>query len=145
MAAEGPISVLEERSGIPLVRSKKGQRMGSSRSALDLDELARQTEADAEAAEAGAVAARARVEALRRSRDGGDALESAAGEDSPSPRTGPRWRRSRLVTALMSIARMATCALVATGGYLVWHHQQVVNEQQRRAEFAAGQDKPSSP
>jgi Mce-associated membrane protein len=33
---------------------------------------------------------------------------------------------------------VVTCALLATGGYLVWHHQQVVHEQQRRAEFAAG-------
>ncbi len=114
-------------------------------------ELAEQAEAEAAAAEALAAAARARTQELRRSREAGDTFGSTEAEsegdlavfdpvvavESRAARSRRRWRRPRPVTVLSVTAVAVTCALVAAGGYLVWHHQQFDREQQRRVEFSA--------
>lgn len=115
--------------------------------------LAEQAEAEAIAAEAAAAAARARLQELRRSRNAVDTLESCNAEDdaerdrhgtdsavaaeSRSTVVKRRWRRPRRPTVMAGVAVIATCALLAVSGYLVWRHQQADREQQARAEFAA--------
>ena len=100
----------------------------------DVEELADRAEAEAVAAEEVAAAARARARELR----GETATDQASESDPDDVATGKRRRRRpRLATVVASVAMVATCALVAASGYLLWHHQRVGDEEQRRAEFAA--------
>ncbi|WP_235672723.1 hypothetical protein [Mycolicibacterium hodleri] len=103
----------------------------------ELEALAERAEAEAVAAEEVAAAARARARELR-----GDAAVDQASETESAPTErvpmGKRlWRRPRLATVLAGLAMATTCAFLAASGYLVWHHQQVRDERQQRAEFAA--------
>ncbi|MCV7136235.1 hypothetical protein H7J06_25010 [Mycobacterium hodleri] len=101
---------------------------------IDAQDLADRADAEATAAEEVAAAARARARELR----GSAATDQEAQSEPDGAVTSTRrWRRPRLATVLASIAVVATCALVAASGYLLWHHQRVGEEQQRRAEFAA--------
>lgn len=92
-----------------------------------------QAEAEAVAAESLAAAARAHAQELRqRAR----ACAEAPAEKSQAETT-PRRRRPRAKAMIAVVAVVVSLALLAVSGYLVWHHQQVEHEQQRRAEFAA--------
>ena len=131
---EGSQSVLED-----------GDRAAVAKDPVtDVAELARQAEAEATAAEGVAAAARARVEALRRAAAAGETAEAGDQNDpvipdelkSASPRRRRRWLQP--MTVLTTLSLVATCAVLATGGYLVWQHQRFDRDQQRRAEFAAG-------
>lgn len=101
---------------------------------LDVEELADRADAEAMAAEEVAAAARARARELRGSADTDQQAQSEPDDAATGTR---RWHRPRLATVLASIATVATCALVAASGYLLWHHQRVGDEQHRRAEFSA--------
>ena len=112
-----------------------GQAGEVSDDGTDLAELAEQAEAELHAAEAIAAAARARVQELRRS---AAEAESEAVEPTQTAETKRRrWHRPRPKTVLVGFAVVLTCTLLAASGYMVWHHRQVGEEQQRRAEFAA--------
>lgn len=116
-------------------------------------EQVEQAEAEAFAAEESAANARKRLEALRRSETADDASEAAAASDADGPAHPPvpdasrssqgwrRWQTPRPATIVTTLSVALTFALLAGSGYLLWQHQQVEREQQRKAEFeaAAGQ------
>jgi Mce-associated membrane protein len=116
-------------------------------------------EADAAAAEAKARAAAARARAIRLRRladsetgdvevasphvvadsdpHNGDPRDTAEGP-STEPDTSRRrwWRRpGRRIAAWFAVA--IACALLATSGYLLWHHHGVTQQRARAADFAA--------
>jgi Mce-associated membrane protein len=67
-----------------------------------------------------------------------DFEDAAAAEGEPA-RKRRRLRRFRLPWKgiAVTLALLASGALIAASGYMVWNHKQVQAEQQRRAEFAA--------
>jgi Mce-associated membrane protein len=120
--------------------------------AAEVGDLLQQADAQARAAEAAAAAAHARAQELRRQANAADDLTSTPADhgDSKSehkdadpatlaerPAAGIIRRRPRLTTMIVGVALVATCALLAASGCMVWHHLQVEREQQRRAEFSA--------
>ncbi|QRY53493.1 hypothetical protein [Mycolicibacterium septicum] len=66
-----------------------------------------------------------------------DQPEDDADEDQASSRGTKRRWRPRLATLLAGVAILASGALLAASGYVIWYHQQADREQQRRAEFSA--------
>jgi Mce-associated membrane protein len=114
--------------------------------------LVQLAEAEALAAEAIADAARARAVELRQlvpagsgpsapSPDG-EAPHHAEGSptepaDDPSSETTRTTRRPRVSTLIAGVAIAVTCAFFGASGCMVWQHQQIMSEQQRRAQFAA--------
>ncbi|WP_396909036.1 hypothetical protein [Mycolicibacterium sp.] len=66
-----------------------------------------------------------------------DASREDEDEDPPADTGKKRRRRAKLATLLAGVAVLASGALVAATGYMVWFHQQTDRENQRRAEFAA--------
>lgn len=127
--------------------------------------LAEQAEAEAAEAEAVATAARARARAIqlrreaeevaknKREKDDRDRATAVSDEDSQpddvdtaaeeAPAIERRRRRLSMPSARLwkrlglGVAVLATVALLAASGFMVFHHRQVQAEQQRAAEFAA--------
>ncbi|KUI01969.1 hypothetical protein [Mycobacterium sp. IS-3022] len=68
-----------------------------------------------------------------------EASEEAAVATAEAPRRSRRLRmprvRWKIVAAVLAI--ILTVAFVAASGFMVWHHRQAVEEQERTAEFAA--------
>jgi len=91
-----------------------------------LDALSDQAEADAEAAEQAALEARTRVERLRGDQDA----------DAP-PRKQRRTRWPRWSRAASAVALLCSVALLAAGGLMIKHQQDVAAQERNRAEFAA--------
>lgn len=128
----------------------------------DVLALADEAEAEAAEAEALAAAARARARALRLRREAAAAAASApttvqpvpaaepteaaeiaepgeptAVEPAPSRQRRPRLPRPSLALAAAALAVALTVGFVAAGVYMTLHHQRVVAQQERSAEFAA--------
>lgn len=68
-----------------------------------------------------------------------EASEEAAVATAEAPRRSRRLRmprvRWKIVAAVLAI--ILTLAFVAASGFMVWHHRQALEEQERTAEFAA--------
>jgi Mce-associated membrane protein len=121
------------------------------------DQMALIEEAEAEAAEAealaAAAAARARAARLRR-----QALVATEADETPETEEteetedddyesddyesddyedAPLWRRwlPSLSTIAQAVAVLLICAFVAASGYMVWHHRDSTQRQQRVAKF----------
>lgn len=71
--------------------------------------------------------------------DDGDDVEDfdAAVEAEPTRRRRLRLPRIGLKVVAAALVVLLSLGLLGTGGWMVWHHQQVSAEQQRSAEFAA--------
>jgi Mce-associated membrane protein len=110
----------------------------------DADELA-QIEARAEVARARAIRLREQAEAAPVEtgveRGASAAFDTAFDNEEPAP-TGPRrWlrrpsRRPSRKAAAIAAAVVVACASLTASGYVVWHHRNVAQQQQRTAEFA---------
>jgi len=99
-------------------------------------------------AEARAEAARARARELRRqaeaaSSDGTGGADSADEAETADEAESPPARRLRFrphrpgrKALVVTAALMVSGAALTGSGYLVWHHQQVVQQTQRSTEFA---------
>lgn len=89
-------------------------------------------------AEARAEIARARAVALRE-----QAERAATGSGNPPDEERRSWarrfrpRRPGRRTLAVIAAILVSCGALAGSGYLIWHHQRVVQQTQRTAEFAA--------
>ncbi len=115
--------------------------------------LAEQAEAEAAEAEAQAAAARARAEELRTqkaARDAADEVAAAAGnaddiddfaeapDDAAVVADQPRRRRaSGQRVAVVAVASLLLCALLAASGFMLWQGHQASERQAQEAEFAA--------
>ena len=105
----------------------------SAAEAAELPEI----EARAEAARARATQLRQQAEAAsgdQGKRDAGVAFDVGEAQSAP---TGRRWLHRPSQKALITIAGLVViCALLAASGLVVWHHHNVAQQGQRRAEFA---------
>ena len=115
--------------------------------------MAEQAEAEAAEAEAQAAAARARAEELRTqkaARDAADEVAAAAGnaddiddfaeapDDAAVVADQPRRRRaSGQRVAVVAVASLLLCALLAASGFMLWQGHQASERQAQEAEFAA--------
>ena len=112
--------------------------------------MAEQAEAEAAEAEAQAAAARARAEELRTqkaARDAADEVAAAAGNaddiaEAPDAAAvvadQPRRRRaSGQRVAVVAVASLLLCALLAASGFMLWQGHQASERQAQEAEFAA--------
>lgn len=108
------------------------------------DDLAR-AEARAEAARARALRLRRQAEAASRDQGPAGPAQADADDDAAAAPDGPasaRSRRRRLrrpgrKAVAVAAAVLSICASLSGSGYLVWHHNAVVQERQRAAEFSA--------
>ena len=110
------------------------------------DELAREAEAQALAAEARADAARARAAELRRELDAADAADATAPTDvadvavtdiplAASPPPPPP--AGLLRTVAVAVTTLLTAGLLGATGYMVWQHQKAAELRRSAAEFTA--------
>lgn len=140
-AREPPAQPLEATQ--PRVGAVSAQ---ASAADCESDDLAR-AEVRAEAARARALRLRRQAEAA--SRDQGPAhpaeadadydAQAAPAADGPASARSRRrrlWRPGRKALAVAA-AVLSICASLSGSGYLVWHHNAVVQERQRAAEFSA--------
>jgi Mce-associated membrane protein len=98
---------------------------------VDALSLAEEAEAEAAEAEAVAAAARAKARALR--------LRSQAKAATAVARTpnGTATPRNGLQVVAAGLVLLLSLGLFGFGGWMIWHHNDVVAEQQRSAEFVA--------
>ena len=111
------------------------------------DELAREAEAQALAAEARADAARARAAELRRELDAADAADATAPTDAAAdvavtdiPRAAPPSPpppAGLLRTVTVAVTTLLTAGLLGATGYMVWQHQKAAELRRSAAEFTA--------
>jgi Mce-associated membrane protein len=146
--------------------SGKGSQ-DSAKAKADALALAEQAEAEAAEAEALAAAARARARAIKLRRDAQaiadeadkttaevvdadetetadvdseatETAEPAEPSDAAEPEPGRRRLRAPNVALALTVAAVvAICALLGVSGWIVWHHQNVLQERQRAAAYVA--------
>jgi Mce-associated membrane protein len=67
-----------------------------------------------------------------------EATETAEPSDAAEPEPGRRrWPAPNVALALTIAAVVAICALLGVSGWMVWHHQNVLQERQRAAAYVA--------
>jgi Mce-associated membrane protein len=67
-----------------------------------------------------------------------EATETAEPSDAAEPEPGRRRLRApNVALALIIAAVVAICALLGVSGWMVWHHQNVLQERQRAAAYVA--------
>ena len=67
-----------------------------------------------------------------------EATETAEPSDAAEPEPGRRRLRAPNVALALTIAAVvAICALLGVSGWMVWHHQNVLQERQRAAAYVA--------
>ena len=78
---------------------------------------------------------RRRLEATEATRT--EATETAEPSDAAEPSRAPPVRALNVALALTIAAVVAICALLGVSGWMVWHHQNVLQERQRAAAYVA--------
>lgn len=111
------------------------------------DELAREAEEEALAAEARADAARARAAELRRQLDATDVADVPASDipatpppmpPAPPPSPAPPPPPAGLLrTVTVAVTTLLTAGLLGATGYMVWQHQKAAELRRSAAEFTA--------